>query len=174
MWPYIVKDNYLSSDKFNSLLDEVKDIKVKDGEVYRKFFSYDPTPEIGEEIKQFTKKRSEGPYQKLIHFAVTPANFFHKEHYEAPFKIMSAIVYLSPEKNLGTTLVDYRTPGPNEGDLYEKITLDWKPNRMMTFCGETDVTWHYYESTDVRYTYNYFLVDASLITNEEFARNVIY
>jgi len=167
MWPYMVKDDYLSSDKFNSLLDEVKDIKIKDGEVYRKFFSYDPTPEIGELIHKFTKKRSEGPYQKLIHFAITPANFSHAEHDEASFKIMSSIVYLAPEKNLGTTLVDYRkTPT-------EKVTLEWKPNRMMTFCGETDVTWHYYESTDVRYTYNYFLVDGDKIQNEEYKKYCI-
>ena len=165
MWKYIIKDDYLSEDKFNSLIDEVKHIKpdgvtiYDDGPfadtVYRKILDYDPTPEIGEMINEFTasEKRLNGPYKKFIHFAVTPANMVHKEHFEAPWKVMSAIIYLAPEKNIGTTLVDYRE------NPTEKITLDWKPNRMMTFCGLDDITWHYYESIDVRYTYNYFLVD---------------
>ena len=80
---------------------------------------------------------------------------------------MSAIVYLSPEKNIGTTLVDYSHRNP------EKITVDWKPNRLMNFCGLTDRTWHYYESTDVRYTYNYSLVEPDKIQNEEYRQYCI-
>lgn len=172
MWPYIVKDNYLSQETYDKLFDEVKDVKVEN-EVYRKWLDYDPTPQIAEEINAFSERRHYGPYKKFIHFAVIPAGYVHPEHDEAEFKIMSGIVYLAPEKNLGTTLVDYRTPGPNEGDLYEKITLDWKPNRLMTFCGLTDITWHYYSSTDVRYTYNYFLIDPTKMKNEEFKQYII-
>jgi len=165
MWQYEVIDNYLDKKTFDSFTDELRGIKLEDDEVYRRFFNYDPTPQIGNLIEKFETRRSYGPYKKLIHFAVTPANFIHKEHDEAEFKIMSGIVYLSPEKNIGTTLVDYRTN--------EKITLDWKPNRLMTFCGLDDITWHYYESTDIRFTYNYFLVDPDKIENEEWKQYVI-
>ena len=85
---------------------------------------------------------------------------------------MSAIVYLSPEKNKGTTLIDYSKISLYDG-VPEKITVDWKPNRLMNFCGLTQNTWHYYESTDVRYTYNYFLVDPDKIQNEEYKKYCI-
>jgi len=173
MWQYEVVDDYLDKKTFDSFIEDLRGVKLEDNEVYRRFFTYDPTPQIAELVNKFEIKRPCNNYKKLIHYAVTPANFFHKEHYEADFKIMSAIVYLSPEKNIGTTLVDYRTPGPNEGDLYEKITLDWKPNRMMTFCGLDDITWHYYESTDVRFTYNYFLVDPDKIQSDEWKQHLI-
>lgn len=168
MWNYEVIDDYLDKETFNKLNNEIKDVIPEDGKIYRKWLDYDPTPQIETLVKKYAVRRYYGPYKKFIHFAVTPAEFVHPEHDEAEFKIMSAIVYLSPEKNIGTTLVDYtRPPYP------EKITVDWKPNRLMNFCGLTQRTWHYYESTDVRYTYNYFLVDPDKIENEEYKKYCI-
>ena len=172
MWPYEVIDNYLDDKTFNKLNNEIKDVIPEDGKIYRKWLDYDPTPQIETLVKNYRVRRHYGPYKKFIHFAVTPAGFVHPEHDEAEFKIMSAIIYLSPEKNKGTTLVDY-TKVPSHGGNPEKITVDWKQNRLMNFCGLTDNTWHYYESTDVRYTYNYFLVDPDKIQNEEYKKYCI-
>ena len=45
--------------------------------------------------------------------------------------------------------------------------VEWKPNRLMIFCGESGVTWHDYKSDGkMRFTYNYFLVDPTKIKNE--------
>ena len=157
----IIKDDFLHQDTYNSLYKKYMTTEIKD-EVQREFFDYDPTPEIAQYINEFDKHR---PYEKLgrfIHTAATPSNFHHKKHDEAEFKIMSAIVYIAPKKSYGTFYLD------------EKVEVEWKPNRLMIFCGETNVTWHDYRSHDgMRFTYNYFLVDPTKIKNKEYLNYVI-
>jgi len=159
----IVKDNYLPQQTFSLLYTHYQKVQLKK-EVDRKFFSSDPTPDIAEFINYFDKKRGYNKLGKFIHTAATPPNFHHPKHYEAEFKIMSAIVYIGPEEAPGTT---FYIDGKEE-------TIEWKPNRLMIFCGETDVTWHDYKSADqIRFTYNYFLVDPTKIENESYKNNII-
>ena len=140
MTKILIRDNFLSEETYNAILFDARSTK-QDGSVSRHWYDYDPTPEIA----QF-------------------ANYFGKIHDEAEFKIMSAIIYLSPEKNHGTT---FYIDGKQE-------TIEWKPNRLMIFCGETGVTWHDYKSSDeTRYTYNYFLVDPTKIENEAYKDHCI-
>ena len=71
---------------------------------------------------------------------------------------------------IGTTMIQHQRfyiDGKQE-------TIEWKPNRLMIFCGETGVTWHDYKSSDeTRYTYNYFLVDPTRIENEAYKDHCI-
>ena len=151
----IVKDNYLSQDKFDYLYNIAQKLQPET-EMERSFFDEDPTPELKEYINHFTKKRSYRQLGKLIHINATPPNFDHPLHDEASFKIMSAVIYLGPEKSLGTTFY-----------MDEEFVIEWRPNRLMIFCGETDVTWHDFKSGDhVRHTYNYFLCDPTKVQNE--------
>ena len=160
----IVKDNFLSEKIFNKLVDECAfSFKfVSNEKVHRQFLEEDITPEIGDLFSSFTKHREYDHLRKFIHYAYTPPDFKHDVHYDAEFKIMSAIVYLTPEENYGTT---FYLQG-------EKIEIPWKPNRLMAFCGETDVTWHDYKSSEGRLTYNYFLVDSTKVQNEEYKKNI--
>ena len=158
----IVKDNYLPPKTFNLLYNKYQECQQKN-EIIREFFYQDPTPDIANFINHFDKKRGYRKLGKFIHTAATPPNFDHPKHYEAEFKIMSAIIYVGPEKAPGTTFY-----------LDEKIEIEWKPNRLMIFCGETDVTWHDYKSSDeLRFTYNYFLVDPTQIQNKDYKDKVI-
>lgn len=160
----IIRDNYLPQQTFSLLYTHYQKVQLKK-EVDRKFFLSDPTPDIAHYINYFNKKRGYNKLGKFIHTAATPPNFHHPKHYEAEFKIMSAIVYIGPEEAPGTT---FYINGKEE-------TIEWKPNRLMIFCGETDVTWHDYKSADqMRFTYNYFLVDPTKIQNPDYKKHVLY
>lgn len=160
----IIRDNYLPQQTFSLLYTHYQKVQLKK-EVDRKFFLSDPTPDIAHYINYFNKKRGYNKLGKFIHTAATPPNFHHPKHYEAEFKIMSAIVYIGPEEAPGTT---FYIDGKEE-------TIEWKPNRLMIFCGETDVTWHDYKSADqMRFTYNYFLVDPTKIQNPDYKKHVLY
>ena len=159
----IVRDNYLPSETFSLLYTKSKECKAENV-VERNFFKEDPTPQIKDFLKDFTKHREYDKLGKFIHTAASPPNFQHKIHDEAEFKIMSAIVYLGPEKSHGTTFY-----------MDTQFEIEWKPNRLMIFCGETNVTWHDYKSADhIRHTYNYFLVDSTKIENERYKNYVLH
>lgn len=172
-WFYISIDNFLPESEFNKLKSEALDVPTIDGEVSRKIHGYDPTPQIETLFKTFLRAKDKygieirdfKSLKKFIHYAVTPPNFTHKMHIEAPFKIMSAVLYLGPEENIGTRL--YRTK-----DDKDPIEVEWKPNRLFVFCGH-DHTFHDYASTDTRYTYNYFLVDPNVVENEDYKAGLI-
>lgn len=74
----------------------------------------------------------------------------HPIHVDADFKIMTGVLYLSPDKSLGTRLFD-------ENKNFSKW-IEWKPNRLFIFCSN-DNTWHDFGSVGKRNTLNYFLVD---------------
>lgn len=161
MTKIIVIDDFLPSDTFSMLscMYRINDTN----EVDRYIFKHDPTPQIAEFINYFDKKRGYETLGKFIHTASTPPNFTHKIHDEAEFKIMSAVVYIGPKQSHGTTFY-----------LEEQFEIQWKPNRLMVFCGETDVTWHDYKSTEeTRLTYNYFLVDPTKVQNETYRNHIL-
>jgi len=159
----IIIDNYLDKNVYDMLYKMYQDTTTE-SDVKRTLFDYDPTPEIAELIHLFGYKRKYNDLAKFIHTAATPPNYHHKIHDEAEFKIMSAIVYIGPEKAPGTT---FYIDG-------EEQTVGWKPNRLMVFCGETDVTWHDYKSDDnMRFTYNYFLIDPTKVKNEAYKNHII-
>lgn len=168
MWQYKVYENFLDKSDFNKLKDGIvndnfmKYHNFNDGQ-YRKWFDYDPTPQIADTLKDFDKHRDFEELKTFIHYAVTPKKFVHKVHDEAKYKVLSAIIYLSPEVSCGTFLHDkFENPS-------ETIEVEWAPNTMMVFCGETDVTWHHFESQYAhRYTYNYFLVDPTKMLRPEY------
>ena len=162
-WPHLVIDDYLPQDQFDSLRHEALRYG-EDGDVSRIFFDHDPIPHTADLLNEFVSHRPVGDKGKLIHYAVTKKDFVHEKHCDAEFKIMSAVLYLGPEKNSGTRLY---------GRKGERVDVEWKPNRMFVFCGLTDFTWHDYTSTDTRYTLNYFLIDRSKVKNPEYKDKMI-
>lgn len=77
-------------------------------------------------------------------------NFTYEIHDEAPYKILSTVVYISPLHANGTILY-------NKDKKLSKI-ITWKPNRAFTFCGIPNTTWHSYGHWDktTRITVNFF------------------
>lgn len=162
MTEIIIRDNFLPQDTYDMLYRKYSETAVSD-QVQREIFKYDPTPQIASFLHQFNRYRKYEQLGKFIHTAATPPRFHHAKHCEAEFKIMSAIVYIAPEHSNGTVFY-----------LDETFEIEWKPNRLMIFCGETDVTWHDYRSTkDMRFTYNYFLVDPTKVENETYRNSIL-
>ena len=93
------------------------------------------------------------PYKTLESLAevnICTNGFIFPIHDEAPYKILSTVVYLAPRYATGTILY-------NKQKQIEKV-ITWKPNRAFTFCGQNNVTWHTYGHWDksTRVTINYF------------------
>lgn len=66
-------------------------------------------------------------------------------------KIMTFVIYVSPEQDTGTLLYTHVTP-----ESYHS-TINWNPNSGMLFCPEHEVTWHTYKAGDTpRITLNIY------------------
>lgn len=166
-WEYLIIDDFLPPDEFDKICKMAKCVPApKEDLVQRHFFTEDPTPQVAELLNYFSEKRGYRSLKKFIHYAVTKGDEVHPIHVDAPFKIMSAVLYLHPEKNLGTRVYKDRDGEP-------LIDVEWKPNRMFVFCGKDNVTWHDYRSTGTRYTYNYFLIDPTQVENPEYKNKAI-
>lgn len=59
-------------------------------------------------------------------------------HDDTPNKLLSGVIYLSPEKNSGTIFYDDKN---GQG----KTELGWKQNRAVFFSRKEKTTWHSYE-----------------------------
>ena len=100
--------------------------------------------------KNFPKHKPYKQLQSIAEVNICTNGYSFPIHDEAPYKILSTVVYLAPLHATGTILY-------NRKKEIEKI-ITWKPNRAFTFCGETHKTWHTYGHWDksTRVTINYF------------------
>ena len=72
-------------------------------------------------------------------------------HDDTPNKILSGVIYLSPEKNSGTTFYNDKTGS-------DRTEMKWKKNRAVFFSRREKETWHSYkgdnENNRVALVYN--------------------
>ena len=108
-WPHIiVKDNFLSEKHFNAIKNIKFDTKPNEWDIYKH------------------KRYDNG---KDYVFGI---------HSDSRDKLLSAVIYISPEVNEGTWLYDNK-----KGD--NPIQVEWLPNRNFIFC-RNDNTWHSYKA----------------------------
>ena len=69
---------------------------------------------------------------------VTSKNSKFPIHDDTPNKLLSGVIYLSPENNSGTIFYNNKK-GQN------KTEIDWKLNRAVFFSRKERETWHSYE-----------------------------
>lgn len=76
----------------------------------------------------------------------------YRIHDERPEKILSAVLYITPDRSTGTLIYD-------QNKVFVK-EVEWKPNTALIFPGITDKTWHNYKAgfSKIRITLNTFLV----------------
>ena len=131
---------YLNYDEFgnivqNNNLDKCLSSDVID-DIYEYYFD-----ECVDLLSQLDS--SKVPDLKYMQIGVTycGSNYTgEKVHVDRPEKLLSIVVYIAPEENIGTVL--YK----NETEISKQI--DWKPNRSLIFSRDDDQTptWHHYYS----------------------------
>ena len=72
----------------------------------------------------------------------TGSEYKYPIHDDTPNKLLSGVIYLSPDKNTGTSFYENRF-GKN------KKTIEWKKNRAVFFSRKEFETWHSYEGNKV-------------------------
>jgi len=82
------------------------------------------------------------PYNPM--FTMT-LSYFHKDfdyrrsHTDGFWKLFSSTLYVSPERNLGTTMTSDRYSD-------DAITVPWKQNRLHCFVRDLENTWHNFKA----------------------------
>jgi len=98
-------------------------------------------------------------YNKFNHYISLPSlhilppnTSWQKIHDESTDKTISIVVYLYPNKNIGTAM--YKNS--NASSLAK--TISWVPNRSMIFCGQPNTTWHdFCSNSNTRISLNFFI-----------------
>ncbi len=152
-----VIDNFLDKDDFNELCNikidynfnnefKVYHNEINDDQIicssinenllkkiHKKYFS--KAMKILEELSP--KKMDLYDYSDFT-IIVTKKNSKFPIHDDTPNKLLSGVIYLSPEKNSGTSFYSDKKGS-------EKKTIEWKPNRAVFFSRKERETWHSYE-----------------------------
>ena len=89
-------------------------------------------------LEPFTDNRNNehGFYCITPRYNITKPYARGEIHDEAPIKLMSLIIYISPKFGLGTRIYD----GPAPENFVKQI--EWKSNRALLMCARTGRTWH--------------------------------
>ena len=73
-----------------------------------------------------------------FHIIETGSNYKFPIHDDTPDKLLSGVIYLNPEKNLGTMFYDDKNGNG-------KKVVDWKVNKAVFFSRIEGQSWHSYE-----------------------------
>ena len=89
-------------------------------------------------LKRFNKDKSAIWDYSEFHIIETGANYKYPIHRDSPFKILSGVIYISPEISKGTLTYS---------DKYgkDKKEIQWKPNRGFFFSRNEENSYHSYE-----------------------------
>ena len=89
-------------------------------------------------LKEINKDKAELYDYSDFTIIVTEKNSKFPIHDDTPNKLLSGVIYLSPEKNNGTFFY-------NDKKGSNKTNAEWKPNRGVFFSRKERNTWHSYE-----------------------------
>lgn len=157
---YITADDFLPPDVFDYMLklsqDDSLDWEINGDQMgtvaMKHLYLPDDFPlPFHDNMNQYlTHHRPYSSLKRRTYISKQRGPFQHKVHCETEPKVFSHVVYLGPEKSIGTILHD-RDKKPCK-------VVPWKLNRAFIFAGETDVTWHSYATIgdEVRVTLNSF------------------
>jgi hypothetical protein len=146
---YIVIDNFFEDSDFRKIQELVSNLKSNDDAV--SVFSDNKSLDLGDFDKNKYVKLAEQAITALapwkvnlyednqFHIAITKKNKSYPRHVDIPKKLLSGVIYISPEVNIGTHLHEAKEGGKSS-------TIKWKPNRAFFFSREEDVSWHSYSA----------------------------
>ena len=113
-------------------------------------------------LKKYAPLKAELYQYSDFHIVIAGSHFSFPIHTDTPNKLLSGVVYLTPEKNFGTTLYSV--------DKKKSKNIEWKQNRAL-FFSRTENTPHSYKSDSIsnRITliYNLMTVDIKSVCRVE-------
>ena len=153
-----VIDNFLNKKNFEQLC-QLKIDNIEDNiKVYHNRINKDNTVEINCIDRKLIEDLHKNYHDKAINILkklypkkldlydysdfsliVTHKNFTFPFHDDTPNKILSGVVYLYPEKNIGTIF------SKDKKESSDNSIIDWKQNRAVFFSRKERETWHTYK-----------------------------
>ncbi len=107
-------------------------------------------------LKQLNEKKIDLYEYSDFSIIVTSKNSKFPIHDDIPNKLLSGVVYLSPQKNSGTFFY-------NDKKGSNKTNIDWKTNRAVFFSRKERETWHSYEGDGIN---NRVVLVYNLVSNK--------
>ena len=156
-WPHIIEDNFLIEKDFNYFLNfynqNVKDdglgiSKNKiwldgnvEGNLSKNFlilFYNNYRQKLVSYLEKLAPERLKLAKWLELNLVWTGKNYQYQIHEDSPNKLLSVVIYLYPEQNIGTILYS-----DNIGS--NKTEIKWLQNRALIFAREEGITWHSYQ-----------------------------
>ncbi len=157
-----VIDNFLKQDHFEKLRDlQLEYNGPKTATVYRNIIDnnggtdlsclsenliktfYDEYTSIGLQIlKELSPKKVELFDYSEFSIIETGKDYSFPIHRDIPTKLLSGVIYLTPQKNNGTYIYENKN-GKN------KKEIEWKQNRAFFFSRSEESSWHSYEGDKI-------------------------
>lgn len=173
---HIIEDDFLKDDDFNLLSSRIKSLIDNSGSEYGSSVIYNQArisiPELiitressilsNEELITFFKRYEKkllnhlarlAPYKRNLYdqfsfqLSKTIKNGCYHIHEDSMEKLLSVVIYLQPQNNIGTFLYKKKSFIPFK-------TVEWKENRYLAFSRLQGLTRHSYKcnNTEDRYT----------------------
>ena len=124
--------NEIHIDKEN----KIEGFDVSDPYVLELFIKY--KDKVFDLMKELAPEKLDDYKTSVIEFVETPKGYEHELHCDHINKLLSIVIYISPDKNTGTILYKDK----NGLDPYP---LDWRPNRAFVFSRNDD-SWHNFKN----------------------------
>ena len=154
----ITYDNFLNEDDFNNLINlKIDNVEETSTKVYHNSISNDGVIDNSLISTELLEKLHSNYHQKAVKILENIApekvnlydysefmiiksgkNYKFPIHDDTPNKLLSGVIYLYPEKNIGTLFYSDKKGS-------EKEIIDWKPNRAVFFSRVERKTWHSFE-----------------------------
>ena len=163
-WPHIVIDNFLKNEHFEYLeshLNGLAALNRKPHHVYDNYIDAENVVNSSCLPEEFVRKLQDSYHHVCMdilnnlaplkaqlythsefHLVYTRNGFSFPIHDDIPQKLLSCVVYLSPQENLGTYLYE------KKHDKTPFSTVEWKQNRALFFSRIDSTTWHSYSAKE--------------------------
>lgn len=162
-WPHMVIDNYYAPDVYNDICKKAKKFLARNvtPSTRKQEFPFAENSGLQDAIdsrlltedmlENFPDHRDHTSLSLYWEVNYLLGPFSYKIHDESERKVLSSVVYVTPEENSGTRLYDKEKRFVKE--------IEWKPNRALIFAAIDGVTWHDYTCPRGKYriTINQFL-----------------
>ncbi len=154
MFKYIVEDNFFEKNDLKKLqsivenkseleeINETKSIVVNLDNNLQKYFIDKYEHKLKKYLNNLNPKKNILFDYSEISITVAGKNHKYPIHNDSLTKILSTVIYLSPESNIGTIIYDKNKKNPKE--------IAWKINRAFVFSRKDKGTWHSYSSDGIR------------------------